>query len=127
MTTMALGDLSMKACLIMVKGATENPDFDPPVVLDTGAVPDDIDSYRGYYDELALGYSSEGFMSLSNFVEMLENADGGTFSGYKGGEFTMYGDTPVWVSNYGNSEGIMVTDIQLVAGKVVLQTQHVDG
>ena len=46
-------------------------------------------------------------------------AHGKTFEGYKGGEFTMEGDTPVWYSHYGTTgPAIMgITD----EGEILLQ------
>lgn len=60
-------------------------------------------SYRGYYDQLA-------FEPVENAVilDMLEHARsalGTTFTGYKGGEYTMDEWTECWIAEYGTSEG----------------------
>lgn len=60
-------------------------------------------SYRGYYDELA-------FEPVENarLGDMLDHARGAlraTFTGYKGGEFTMDEYTYCWIAEYGTSEG----------------------
>lgn len=67
------------------------------------ARPTGFDSWRGIYAELALNFSFDGKILLSEFITMAKEAVGATFVGYKGGDFTMTRDTPVWVANYGNS------------------------
>ena len=63
----------------------------------------DADSYRGYYSDLAFAplYDTEPRTVKEALKEALL-AHGKTFTGYKGGEFTMEGDTPVWYSHYGD-------------------------
>ena len=58
-------------------------------------------SYRGSYDQIA-------FKPAQNTTvrEMLEHAEAAidqTYSGYKGGDYTMTGETPVWIAEYGQS------------------------
>lgn len=57
-------------------------------------------SYRGYYDCLA-------FEPVKNttYGEMLKHAIAAmntTYEGYKGGQFTMTGDTPTYIAEYGS-------------------------
>jgi len=74
--------------------------------------PTSIDSWRGIYAELALNFESEGTrMTVSDFLKMLKDAVGKTYTGYKGGDFTMSRQTPVWVANYGNSGNTAVIGI----------------
>jgi len=74
--------------------------------------PNDIDSWRGSYSELALNFATEGeAMKASNFLKMLEDCIGRKFIGYKGGKFTMNKNTPIWVANYGNSGNTAVIDV----------------
>lgn len=60
-------------------------------------------SYRGYYDEVA--FEPTGETTISAMLGHARNALGGTFTGYKGGEFTMDEYTPCWIAEYGTSEG----------------------
>lgn len=79
-----------------------NPDQD--VVFDFGGfIPRDVDSYRGYYDQLALGYDDDYTKetTVSALIARLEAAIGKTFHGYKGGDYRMDEDTKLWVANYG--------------------------
>jgi len=89
-----------------------------------------IDSWRGRYDELAIQTESLGsyntdeveWMSkdgdyksfkmkeigkenptVADWVEVLKEAIGKTFVGYKGGDFTMGKNTPVYLAEHGNS------------------------
>jgi hypothetical protein len=74
--------------------------------------PIDIDSWRGIYRELALGFESgDNKMTVVDFYKMIKDCVGKTFTGYKGGDFVMGKNTPVWVANYGNSGNTAVIDI----------------
>lgn len=80
-----------------------------------GLFPTDIDSWRGSYDELALNFKSYRNevepMTVRDFLKMLEETVGQTFTGYKGGEFEMDEDTPVWVDNYSEYSHTEVVDV----------------
>jgi hypothetical protein len=71
------------------------------IVFDDGAVPTAFDSWRGIYAELALGYEHQGRCLAGDLCKAAEKAVGKTFEGYKGGEFVMSAETPVWRDNYG--------------------------
>ena len=58
-------------------------------------------SYRGYYDNLA--FEPEQEVSVKQMLKDAEYALNNTFQGYKGGDFTMTKDTPVWLAYYGAS------------------------
>src|SRR5579884_2690083 len=92
-----LGELILK--LEAVQNKNKPVAFDDPVYH-----PVDIGSWRGSYCELALEYSQDGeVLSTAILLQMLKNAIGKTFGGYKGGEYMMGKTTPVWVANYGES------------------------
>ena len=102
----------------------------PPVIIFDfcRSYPTSIDSWRGIYSELALdhnqNYSSKKPMALPDFIEMLKNCDGATFTGYKGGEFTMSLETPIWVDNYGQSTRTAVVGVMNDGYHVVLLTKY---
>lgn len=74
--------------------------------------PTSIDSWRGSYDELALNFETQGEeMKVSEFLNMLKECVGKTFTGYKGGDFTMHKGTPIWVANYSHSGNTAVIDV----------------
>ena len=77
----------------------------------------EAESYRGYYMDLAFVPLGKPRTVKEALKEALL-AHGKTFEGYKGGEFTMEGDTPVWYSHYGScgpaiigitDEGVILT------------------
>jgi hypothetical protein len=78
----------------------------------------EAESYRGYYRDLAFVPLDQP-RTVREARNEAENADGGTFEGYKGGDFTMDLDTPVWYSHYGDcgpkimgitDEGVILTE-----------------
>ena len=77
--------------------------------------PNDIFSWRGSYDQLALNYArdfrNDPPKRLSEFLTMLEQAVGADFDGYKGGEYTMDLDTCVWVDDWGDYTSTGITGI----------------
>ena len=56
-------------------------------------------SYRGYYDQLA--FKHEPNTTVGEMLECAKSANGKTFTGYKGGEYEMNGETTVNIANYG--------------------------
>lgn len=70
-----------------------------------------IRSYRGVYEDLALGVTLEHGCCVRQLLDVLEGAVGETFTGYKGGEFVMTRDTRVWLANYGCLDGAPVEGV----------------
>ena len=87
-----------------------------------------IDSWRGRYDELSIttetfgSYNTEEIEmqfpgmtfykkkeigkanpTVQEWIDVLKEAIGKTFTGYKGGDFTMGKGTPVYLAEYGSS------------------------
>jgi len=80
-----------------------------------GAVPTTLDSYRGYYDHLALGYDGEYGAKLPTVDDILKdakNALGKTFTGWKGGDFKMHDQTSIWIANPGNTSDTYIKGIK---------------
>jgi hypothetical protein len=90
-----------------------------------GLEPTGVDSYRGYYSDLALGFGEDG-KNAGDLLSELTSADGAVFKGYKGGEYRMNRDTPVWVANYGDSHGVAVVAVEDQDWRVQLRTQLID-
>lgn len=93
-----------------------------------GLAPLGFDSYRGYYDHLALGFQTVNTYPDPTVQDVLNwalKADGGVFYGYKGGEFQMDRDTPVWVANSGEtSDTVIVGVCPRTTHQMVLLTDH---
>ncbi len=88
--------------------------------------PDGFASYRGYYSDLAIGFSEFAQSTCSDFRNGLRECIGETFTGYKGGDNTMNGDTPVWVANYGHTGGTGIVRVSFDDYGVVLHTALID-
>lgn len=75
------------------------------------AVPTTFKSWRGDYSELQLGYSLRGYDSetehhknvfADDFLTICRDTVNKIFTSWKGGEYRMTLETPIWVSNSGN-------------------------
>lgn len=88
-------------------------------------VPQGIDSYRGYYDQLALGYG-HGDTIVASVLQTCEDAVGKKFTGYKGGDYVMGRETPVWVANYGEAGGTAIVDVKDHDWRITLETAYFD-
>lgn len=90
-----------------------------------GCRPIGLASWRGAYEELAISYEagSNSFgMKMADFLEILKKAVGEVFVGYKGGNFLMDEDTPLWVANDGCVEHTAVVGIKDDGYKVTILT-----
>lgn len=88
----------------LIAGLREAGPPHAPVRYDDGSFPTTVASYRGSYDELALGFRWTGEpRRLAEVLAECERAVGETFEGYKGGDYRMGTDTPVWVANWGTT------------------------
>lgn len=59
-----------------------------------------LDSYRGHYCDLAFEPSME-LRSVRDLLNVCYSAMGRVFEGYKGGDYLMGENTPLWVASYG--------------------------
>lgn len=87
---------------------------------------DGVDSYRGYYSDLALSFVDGDGMKAGPLLEVLRAADGKVYTGYKGGDYRMDRDTPVWVANYGRSHGVAVVGVEDQGWRVLIRTALID-
>ena len=73
-------------------------------------------SYRGYYEDLAFEPAEN--VTVGEMLKCAKEALGQTFSGYKGGDYTMKKYTTVWLANYGDTgEGIGAILLNYMLGK----------
>lgn len=86
--------------------------------------PTRFDSFRGIYSQLALGYDFEERMPAKKFLQNLKFADGNVFEGWKGGEFKMDRNTPVWVANQGESSDTAIIDVFEDTVEIILHTGY---
>lgn len=71
-----------------------------------------VDSYRGYYEQLAIMVEAKATMRVGSFVELLESKIDTVMEGYKGGEYNIDPMKEVWISNYGEASGSRVTGVR---------------
>lgn len=97
------------------------------------AIPTTLDSWRGAYEELALGYNLSGYdnnqnhsfnNTASNLLTELKSALGKVFTGWKGGDFVMDENTPVWVDNPGNANNTGIIDVIDDGWHIILITAY---
>lgn len=77
--------------------------FDPCV---TSSLSMEWCSYRGRYSDLAVTFSEGRERPIGKIQEELEELVGATFTGWKGGEYSMNEDTPVWIAESGTASNI---------------------
>ena len=88
-----------------------------------GQCPRYLDSWRGSYCEIAINYDSvDPVISVAEFVGKCKDAVGDEMEGYKGGEFIMGRNTPVWVSNYGMAGNLGVIGVKQQGDEVIIIT-----
>ena len=87
-------------------------------------------SYRGYYSDLALDVVADRRVDAAVLLAEARAAMGAVFEGYKGGDFPMHANSPVWVSGYGDTSGWRLAGLQEVVGLwvpvVVPQDEYAD-
>jgi hypothetical protein len=73
-------------------------------------------SYRGYYEQLAIypKFDRSGTpVCVSQLVRMLKECDGHTYSGWKGGDYTMDRGTLIWVADLGEASNTSLVGLDL--------------
>lgn len=99
-----------------------NPDA--AIQFEDGTSPGTFDSYRGYYDMIAVNHGPP--CTAGEFLKRTNDAIGETFTGYKGGKFTMTRMTPVWVAEYSKCPGIGIVGVDTSEDTVILKTKQIE-
>lgn len=77
------------------------------------AYPSTIDSYRGYYEHVGIGFDgSHGGCKAGDFLKKLEDALHTDMTGWKGGEYTIHDRCEVWVACNGCTSRTRIVDVQ---------------
>ena len=82
-----------------------NPDAE--ILFEDGAVPESyVRSYRGYFHHAAIGVAlgrgeNPPPVLVSDVLRGVKFAMHDVVYGYKGGEYQLYPDVPVWYADYG--------------------------
>ena len=99
-------------------------DSNKMVLLDIGGSLGQERSYRGYYSDLAFQHDQGQVKSAGEVLAQCQTALGQKYEGYKGGDFVMGEDTPLWIAGYGIASGIAV--IGMSAGQnITLTTKYI--
>lgn len=115
--TMTLGELIKEL---------EQCDQDKTVKFDFGYFkPVSFDSWRGDYSCLALSYEDGGKdIKVSELLKLAKATNGAKFTGWKGGEFLMGLNTPVWVDNAGESSTTALLQLIDVGYQIIIETGY---
>jgi hypothetical protein len=127
---MTLGDLIRSLELISDKNLPVRFDF-------CNFVPYSLASYRGYYDQLAIEpissdswTESEGpgsaHPNVQYVIDLLKDALGKRFTGWKGGEFLMTEQTKLWVDAPGKWSSTAVSGVLNRGWIVIIETRNED-
>lgn len=85
---------------------------DSYIVFDWGGLhPGAMRSYRGYYDHLAIDPTTGDYRLVRQMLEHAKSVLGTTMEGYKGGNYVMGGDTPLWVAVWGDTGATRVVGV----------------
>jgi hypothetical protein len=77
-------------------------------------VPTKLDSYRGYYEDLALGWEPQSNYpepTVPMLLEVLKGQLGTTVHGYKGGDYTVSRNQILFVANYGDTGSTCIVGV----------------
>ena len=77
-------------------------------------VPRSFHSYRGYYEDLQLDWRVENSwetLECKDFLILCKEQLNSVHTGWKGGDFRMTENTPIWVGEVGKATHVMLTEI----------------
>lgn len=94
------------------------------VMFDDGTSVGRLTSWRGVYAQLSIDtHRGEPFTAIE-LLKDARDADGGTFTGWKGGDYTMDLSTPVWADEEGTCPGRIPLAVDEIDGRVVVRTGY---
>ncbi len=101
----------------------EGVDKNKVVIFSTGENVGNENSYRGYYSDLSFDIGSKN-KTVGELLKQAKKALNSTYQGYKGGDFVMDEDTPLWMAEYGSCGTAIVGHIN--DEKLVLVCKEID-
>lgn len=127
---LTLGELILKLEPIVEAQKKKKKDDQANIYFDfADTFPTHLHSWRGSYAELAIGFgggtysSDDKAMTVIDFYKILKEAIGKTYIGWKGGDFVMGKNTPLWVSDDGMGSQTGIIEIVDEGYQVILMTQ----
>ena len=94
-----------------------------PVMFDDGEAAGRLDSYRGFYTDIAIGVGQEA-KAVAEWRGLTASALKTTFEGYKGGDYPASPSKPLWRSEYGQASGVAIVGTAVQDSAFVLLTKH---
>ena len=91
------------------------------IIFDDGRNPGKFNSYRGYYDNLALDCRKTR-CKVSSILKKASGCINRALEGYKGGKYIMTKNTHLWYSEYGDVSCIKITHITVEHGMAIIHT-----
>lgn len=121
-------NLTLGQLIEAINRERDRSDASQPVRFDfVNMHPTRVASYRGFYDQLAIGYTDQGpEATVHDVLTMLTRAVGDIFDGYKGGRFLMRSATPMWVANYGEAGSTAIVGVYERNSALIIETAHVE-
>lgn len=92
--------------------------------------PTTFGSWRGSYDQLALGYEAVSYtttnVTVGALLDAIKSTNGKTFEGWKGGSYRMSYRTDVWVENRGCYTGMRIAGTRFDGERVLIRVKRFD-
>jgi hypothetical protein len=89
--------------------------------------PSTFHSYRGWYDHLAVTPSHEyESLTAEQFLERCKAQVNAQHHGWKGGNYVMDRETPVWVAHDGECYGTGISGVKNHGWAIILETKYFD-
>lgn len=113
-----------------LKRTIDSEQPDKGILFDFGAaMPTTGDSYRGYYNQFALGYdATQQHFPGTPVTELVKHLEedclGKEFHGWKGGEYRMTDLTPVWIANRGETTSTVPVGVRDMGYFTLIDTQY---
>ena len=102
------GQYQLTLGVLIKRLETATPDLQ--VQCSNGAMLGELSSYRGYYSDLAFEPTKEQ-TTVGKLLADCKKVLDTTLQGYKGGDFVMGSDTPLWLSPWGDCSDIALMDV----------------
>lgn len=88
--------------------------------------PTTLASYRGYYEQLALGYEEGKECTIEELLKRCRDMVGGTVQGYKGGDYEVGETTPLWAANYGQAPSVAIVGVLDLGWIAIIETDYIE-